>query len=172
MLSETCYRASWLYFSFFLSFFFSLELTFVCFFPMAEGTPSSKCPESCLGNSVIGNTLYFILSLLWSKIFSEAFGWPSFSLSPLNEVVGQRQLSSLVLCSAVLWVPSEVTDTAASPSVHRPFEVTSKGLFTKGLQVQGGQIWPIPSLLFNGSNIISFEQTEAFFYIVDTDPLA
>lgn len=65
-----------------------------------------------------------------------------------------------------------MTDTAASPSVHRPFEVTSKGLFTKGLQVQGGQIWPIPSLLFNGSNIISFEQTEAFFYIVDTDPLA
>jgi len=67
---------------------------------------------------------------------------------------------------------SEVTGTAASPYVHRPFEVTSKALFAKGLQVQRRQIWPIPSLLFNDSNVISYEQTEAFFYIVDTDPLA
>lgn len=115
--------------------FFPLELTnfgFGVFFPIKE-TPA----QSGLGHNVKGNTLYFLLSLLWSKTFSGALGWPSFSLPSLNKVVGQRQLSSVVLCSAVPWVTNEVTDTAASPYVHRPFEVTSKGLFAKGLQVQG-----------------------------------
>lgn len=82
--------------------------------------------------------LNFFLSLLRSEIFSGALGWPSFSLPSLNEAVGQRQLCSVVLCSSVPRVPNGVTDTAASPYVRRPFEVTSKGLFAKGLQVPGG----------------------------------
>lgn len=81
--------------------------------------------------------LNYFLSLLWSKTFSGALGWPSFSLPALNEAVGQCQLCSVVLCSAVPRVPNGVTDTAASPYVHRSFEVTSKGLFAEGLQVPG-----------------------------------
>lgn len=100
----------------------------------------------------------YILSLLWNKSILGCF-WMGFSsFLPLSEAAR--------LCWAVPSGPrntSEVTGTATSPYVHRPFEVTSKALFAKGLQVQRRQIWPIPSLLFNDSNIISYEQTEAFF---------
>lgn len=116
-------------------FFFPLELTFFVvpvFSPVAEGSPSSKL----LKDNIRGNMLHFCFSLLWKNTFSWAFGWPSFSLPSLTGAGGHRQLGPAGLCSAVPWVASEVTGTTASPYVHRPFEVTSKGLFAKGLQVQ------------------------------------
>lgn len=77
--------------------FFFLELTFfvvVVFFPMAEGSPSSKW----LKDNIRGNMLYFCFSLLWKNIFSGAFGWPSFHSHPCMGLVGTG--SSALLGSA------------------------------------------------------------------------